>query len=160
MVVIFLDLQPIIENNTLDIVDHSCSIEVNFSSNRDMDMSVKVLLRCIVGHQSCSAHVQVCKFKAEIFCWFCIMFIFFDFMFQGVLQEIEVMFDGNILLNLLDFYDVFTSFKFHNERVCAIFMMCYSFCVVFPVSTFKLQLCSYSVNEILNSFSKDIIGMQ
>ncbi|KAF1899682.1 hypothetical protein Lal_00019812 [Lupinus albus] len=68
--------RPVVENNVLDTVGHSCSIELNFSSNRDTDMSVK-----------------------------------------GMLQQLEVTFDANILFNLLEFYDVFTSFKFHNERV-------------------------------------------
>ncbi|XLS59714.1 hypothetical protein HN51_009469 [Arachis hypogaea] len=68
--------RPFIENNTSDIDDHACSIQVDFSSDGDTAMSVK-----------------------------------------GVLQQIQVMFDGNIFLNLLEFYDVFTTFKFHNERV-------------------------------------------
>ncbi|TKY59210.1 putative vacuolar protein sorting-associated protein 13A [Spatholobus suberectus] len=67
---------PIVENNILDNLDNSCSIQVNFSSHGDMDMSVK-----------------------------------------GMLQQLEVTVDANILSNLLGFYDVFTSFKFHNERV-------------------------------------------
>ncbi|KAK7315042.1 hypothetical protein VNO77_33574 [Canavalia gladiata] len=67
---------PIVENNILDIMDNSCSIQVNFSSHGDGDMSVK-----------------------------------------GMLQQLKVTFDANILSNLLEFYDVFTSFKFHNERV-------------------------------------------
>ncbi|XP_027357140.1 uncharacterized protein LOC113866515 [Abrus precatorius] len=67
---------PIVKSNIQDVVDHSCSIQVNFSSHRDVDMSVK-----------------------------------------GMLQPLKVTFDANILSNLLEFYDVFTSFKFHNERV-------------------------------------------
>ncbi|XP_061363844.1 uncharacterized protein LOC133307357 isoform X2 [Gastrolobium bilobum] len=68
--------EPIVEKNVGDILDHSCSIQVNFSSDGYMDMSVK-----------------------------------------GMLQQLEVTFEANIFLNLLEFYDVFTSFKFHNERV-------------------------------------------
>ncbi|KAK7279741.1 hypothetical protein RJT34_24798 [Clitoria ternatea] len=82
---VFLLLQgPIVANNILDIVDHSCSIEVNFSSHPDVDMSAKVSLQCGT---------------------------------VGVLQQLEVTFDGNILSNLLGFFDVFTSFKFHDERI-------------------------------------------
>lgn len=40
--VIFFDLQPVIENNILDNLDSCCSIQVNFSSHGDMDVSVKV----------------------------------------------------------------------------------------------------------------------
>nr|KYP76317.1 Putative vacuolar protein sorting-associated protein 13A [Cajanus cajan] len=58
------------------ILDNSCSLQVNFSSHGDMDMSVK-----------------------------------------GMLQQLEVTVDANIISNLLEFYDVITSFKFHNERV-------------------------------------------
>ncbi|KAK7274520.1 hypothetical protein RIF29_15613 [Crotalaria pallida] len=36
---------------------------------------------------------------------------------KGMLQQLEVTFDVNILFNLLEFCDAFTSFKFHNERV-------------------------------------------
>ena len=51
MMVVFLDLQTIHESITLDVVKHLCSIEVNFSSNRDMYMSVKVGIYCsIVSH--------------------------------------------------------------------------------------------------------------
>ncbi|XP_057415336.1 uncharacterized protein LOC130710179 isoform X3 [Lotus japonicus] len=64
------------ESNTLDIVNHLCSVQVNFSSKGDMDMSVK-----------------------------------------GMLPQLEVTFDTDILLNLLEFYDVFTSFSFYNQRV-------------------------------------------
>ncbi|XP_022639322.1 uncharacterized protein LOC106768127 isoform X4 [Vigna radiata var. radiata] len=35
----------------------------------------------------------------------------------GILEQLEVTVDANILSNLLEFYDVFTSIKFHNERV-------------------------------------------
>lgn len=42
LMVISLDLQPIDEKNILDFVDHSCSIQVKFSSNQDIGMSVKV----------------------------------------------------------------------------------------------------------------------
>lgn len=41
-------LQPNVEHNVLDFVDHSCDLQVNFSSNQDMGMSVKVssLFQC------------------------------------------------------------------------------------------------------------------
>jgi len=39
--VIYFDLQPV-ENHLLDNLDNSCSIRVKFSSQGDMDMSVKV----------------------------------------------------------------------------------------------------------------------
>lgn len=68
--------RPIDEKNILDFVDHSCSIQVKFSSNQDIGMSVK-----------------------------------------GMLQQLQVTFDANILLNLLEFYGFVTSYKFYNERV-------------------------------------------
>ncbi|CAJ1938486.1 unnamed protein product [Sphenostylis stenocarpa] len=68
-------VRPVLENHLLDNLDNSCSIQVNFTSQRDTDMSV-----------------------------------------QGIFQQLEVTVDANILSNLLEFYDVFTSFKFHNER--------------------------------------------
>jgi hypothetical protein len=40
------DLQPNVDNNVLDFVDHSCHLQVNFSSNRDMGTSVKVPSLC------------------------------------------------------------------------------------------------------------------
>ncbi|XP_027919445.1 uncharacterized protein LOC114177994 isoform X3 [Vigna unguiculata] len=40
-----------------------------------------------------------------------------DMLVKGILKQLEVTVDANILSNLLEFYDVFTSFKFHNERV-------------------------------------------
>ncbi|XP_058779187.1 uncharacterized protein LOC131653133 isoform X2 [Vicia villosa] len=74
---IFLQIsRPNVENNVLDFVDHSCDLQVNFSSNQDMGMSVK-----------------------------------------GMLQQLQVTFDANTLLNLLEFYDFVTSVKFYNERV-------------------------------------------
>ncbi|KAG4977288.1 hypothetical protein JHK84_036989 [Glycine max] len=73
--VVSYDVKPVIENNILDNLDSCCSIQVNFSSHGDMDVSVK-----------------------------------------GILQQLEVTVDANILSNLLEFSDVFTSFKFLNER--------------------------------------------
>ncbi|KAL2321117.1 hypothetical protein Fmac_030086 [Flemingia macrophylla] len=67
---------PAVGNSILEYLDKSCSLQVNFSSDGDMDISVK-----------------------------------------GMLQQLEVTVDANVVLNLLEFYDVFTSFKFHNERV-------------------------------------------
>ncbi|BAT73681.1 hypothetical protein VIGAN_01119500 [Vigna angularis var. angularis] len=40
-----------------------------------------------------------------------------DMSVKGILEQLEVTVDANILSNLLEFYDVFTSIKFHNERV-------------------------------------------
>ncbi|KAF7824639.1 putative vacuolar protein sorting-associated protein 13A isoform A [Senna tora] len=67
---------PIVENERLDFVDHSCSIQVHFSSDHDVELSVK-----------------------------------------GKLQQLEVMFDEQVLSTLIEFYDVCASFKFQNERV-------------------------------------------
>ncbi|KAI4331783.1 hypothetical protein L6164_016738 [Bauhinia variegata] len=36
---------------------------------------------------------------------------------KAMIQQLEGTFDAQILSNLMEFYDVFTSFKFHNERV-------------------------------------------
>ncbi|XP_047174509.1 uncharacterized protein LOC124842130 isoform X2 [Vigna umbellata] len=44
-----------------------------------------------------------------------------DMSVKGILEQLEVTVDANILSNLLEFYDVFTSIKFHNERVLNIF---------------------------------------
>ncbi|MCH81348.1 vacuolar protein sorting-associated protein, partial [Trifolium medium] len=67
---------PNVDNNVLDFVDHSCHLQVNFSSNRDMGTSVK-----------------------------------------GMLQQLQVTFDADILLNLLEFYGFVTSVKSYNKRV-------------------------------------------
>ncbi|XP_045818799.1 uncharacterized protein LOC123911434 isoform X3 [Trifolium pratense] len=74
---VFLQIRrPNVDNNVLDIVDHSCHLQVNFSSNRDMGTSVK-----------------------------------------GMLQQLQVTFDADILLNLLEFYGFVTSVKSYNKRV-------------------------------------------
>jgi len=41
-------------------------------------------------------------------------------MLQGMLQQLQVTFDANILLNVLEFYGFVTSVKSYNERVCTI----------------------------------------
>lgn len=46
LMMILLDLQPNIETNVLNFVDHSCYFQVNFSSNRDVGNSVKVSSLC------------------------------------------------------------------------------------------------------------------
>jgi hypothetical protein len=38
-------------------------------------------------------------------------------MLQGMLQQLQVTFDADILLNLLEFYGFVTSVKFYNKRV-------------------------------------------
>ncbi|CAJ2666738.1 unnamed protein product [Trifolium pratense] len=74
---VFLQIRrPNVDNNVLDFVDHSCHLQVNFSSNRDMGTSVK-----------------------------------------GMLQQLQVTFDADILLNLLEFYGFVTSVKSYNKRV-------------------------------------------
>lgn len=146
--VVFHDLQPFVENNILDVVDHSFSIQVNFSSNRDMDVSVKVSLLfftvilswCVYWVSSIDKLVLIWKFKAEMFCLFFFYQVTFfpNFMLQGMLQQLQVTFDVNILLNLLEFYGVFTSFKFYNERVCTIFIDVDSFVVFPPFPAFRI----------------------
>jgi hypothetical protein len=53
-------------------------------------------------------------------------------MLQGMLQQLQVTFDADILLNLLEFYGFVTSVKFYNKRVHTI---------VFPGSLHLEQKC-------------------
>lgn len=39
-------------------------------------------------------------------------------MLQGMLQQLQVTFDANILLNVLEFYGFVTSVKSYSKRVC------------------------------------------
>lgn len=78
-----------------------------------------------VSHSSIYKSTSLCKFRIIIqdtftFCFLFCLFIFYLHM-QGMLQQLEVTFDTGILLNLLEFYKVFTSFNFYNKRVCTYF---------------------------------------
>ncbi|KAK8472891.1 hypothetical protein PHAVU_002G234304 [Phaseolus vulgaris] len=107
----------IVEDGTIEskiYKDHGIVIS-KFKSGKMVDLSNKKVVVHIQGpvenhlldnlDNSCSIRV---KFSSQGD---------MDMSVKGVVKQLEVTVDTNILSNLFEFYDVFTSFKFHNERV-------------------------------------------
>jgi hypothetical protein len=87
-------------------------------------------------HYEWLALLCLCRYaslKLKYFVDLCSLLHFFpNLMLQGMLQQLQVTFDADILLNLLEFYGFVTSVKFYNKRVHTI---------VFPGSLHLEQKC-------------------
>ncbi len=117
-------LQPIVEEGVLDNEQPSCSVQVDVSPNREVELSVKVIfpsfarIYLVLWEYECSLFVSSFILVHLFNDWFSIwQFLYYNFWIQGMLQPLEVTFDAEFFLSFIEFFDVLKSLSFQHDRV-------------------------------------------